>query len=119
MVASIAAGTTAGYYLSRTAYYLESREPEGIWFTGQDFGVAADQTVEGPLFESLHAATNPSGRSLLSNSGNRVEQVGGYDMTFSASKSVCLLWGMGDAQLRDDIAEVHQGIVLVGCTADL
>lgn len=114
MVASIAAGTNAGYYLSRTAYYLDSAEPEGIWFAGRHFGVAADQAVDGALFERLHAATDAAGRSLLSNGGNRVEQVGGYDMTFSASKSICLLWGMGDAQLRNDIAALHQEAAKAG-----
>src|SRR5690606_2633115 len=120
--ASIAAGTTAGYYLSRSAYYIEGSEPQGVWLTGSHFGIGRGQPVTAALFERLHAAADEDGRSLLTNSGNRAEEVGGYDVTFSAPKSVGFLWGVGDEQLRRDLADLQreaatEGIALLNANA--
>lgn len=111
MVASIAAGTTAQYYLSRTEYYLDDREPQGIWVAGTDFGITAGQVVQADLFERLHGALDENGRSLLTNDGNRVEQVGGYDITFSSPKSMSLLWGIADGELREQLEAVQLSAV--------
>ncbi|MHA6732215.1 MobF family relaxase [Devosia sp. A369] len=112
MVASIASGTTAGYYLSRTAYYLDGPEPAGSWLAGQNFGITAGQPLDADLFERLHAATDANGRSLLSNGGNRLEQIGGYDVTFSSPKSMSLLWALADGELRRSLEAVQRQAVV-------
>lgn len=104
MVATIAAGTSAGYYLAQSEYYLGGSEPSGSWIAaGAGFGIVDGGTVEREPFLRLHAATGPDGRTLLSNGGKRIDRVPGYDMTFSAPKSVSVLWALGDEELRGRI----------------
>lgn len=104
MVATIAAGTSAGYYLAQSEYYLGGSEPPGEWIAADEgFGIAIGARVEAELFEHLHAAIGPDGAPLLSNGGNRIDRVPGYDMTFSAPKSVSVLWALCDEELRQGI----------------
>jgi conjugative relaxase-like TrwC/TraI family protein len=101
MVATVSAGTSARYYLSQVEYYLGGREPEGRWLlAGPDLGVVAGAPVVPADFERLHAARDERGRPLLDNTGGRDGRVGGYDVTFSAPKSVSLLACLGDDDLR-------------------
>lgn len=114
MVATIAAGTSAGYYLAKSEYYLGGSEPPGTWIAaGDGFGIVAGATVERAPFERLHAATDASGHTLLSNGSKRIDRVPGYDMTFSAPKSVSLLWALGDEGLREKIETVQAEAVQV------
>jgi conjugative relaxase-like TrwC/TraI family protein len=104
MVATIAAGTSAGYYLAQSEYYLGGGEPPGEWIAaGAGFGIANGMTVEREPFEQLHAAIDVGGKTLLSNGGKRIDRVPGYDMTFSAPKSVSVLWALCDEELRGKI----------------
>lgn len=63
MVATIAAGTTAGYYLKQAEYYLGGREPAGRWLsrTG-NFGVVNGAEVSRAQFERLHAGLDDDGQ---------------------------------------------------------
>lgn len=104
MVATIAAGTSAAYYLAQSEYYLGGGEPPGKWIAaGAGFGIANGTTVERHLFERLHAATHADGKALLSNGGKGIDRVPGYDMTFSAPKSISVLWALCDEELRGRI----------------
>lgn len=111
MVATVAAGTSAQYYLSQTEYYLAGREPPGKWLTaGPGLGITAGGPVETHDFERLHAARDKRGVLLLTNTGGKLH-VGGYDITFSAPKSVSVLWGLSDADLRQAISRAQEGAV--------
>lgn len=103
MVASIAAGTSAQYYVHATDYYLGGIEPSGIWLSDGGLGVVVGSKVEAELLERLHAACGPDGKSLLANDGNRRDQVDGYDITFSAPKSVSLAWALSDERRKRQI----------------
>lgn len=104
MVATIAAGTSAAYYLAQSEYYLGGGEPPGEWIAaGAGFGIVSGTTVEREPFERLHAATAADGKTLLSNGGKRIDRVPGYDMTFSAPKSVSVLWALCDEGMRNKI----------------
>ena len=112
MVATIAAGTSAGYYLAQSEYYLGGSEPPGAWIAaGDGFGIVVGATVERDPFERLHAGTDADGRTLLSNGGKRLDRMPGYDMTFSAPKSVSVLWALGDKGLRERIEAVQADAV--------
>lgn len=101
MVATVAAGTSAAYYFAQVEYYLGGGEPPGRrLLAGSGLSVAAGATVERAAFER--------GRTLLANDGGRPERVGGYDVTFSAPKSVNLLWALGDSELRAEIETAQE-----------
>ncbi|WP_058636029.1 MobF family relaxase [Aureimonas ureilytica] len=102
MVATVSAGTSARYYTAQIEYYLGGREPDGHWLlAGPGLGVIAASVVDNAAFERLHAAVDASGRSLLGNQGGGgKEAVGGYDVTFSAPKSLSVRWGLAEPLLR-------------------
>jgi conjugative relaxase-like TrwC/TraI family protein len=112
MVATIAAGTTAGYYLKQAEYYLGGREPAGRWIsqTG-NFGVANGEEVGRQQFERLHAGLDDHGQLLLSNTGDVKRRVPGYDMTLSAPKSVSIIYALADQKFRKRIEAAQQRAV--------
>jgi len=119
MVATIAAGTSAGYYLAQSEYYLGGEEPPGRWIAGgSGFGITAGNRIDRDEFERLHSGIDTDGRSLLSNGGGRLDRVPGYDMTFSAPKSVSVLWSLCGDDLRRQI-EAAQADAVVAAIAIL
>lgn len=111
MVATVAAGTSAEYYIASSDYYIGGSEPAGRWVAvGVDIGVRAGSVVEREPFERLHAAIDADGRSLLSSNGLK-KHVGGYDITFSAPKTCSILWALADDELRAKIEEAQAGAV--------
>lgn len=104
MVATVSAGTSARYYLAQVEYYLGGREPEGRWLLADPgLGVVAGASLEPGDFERLHAARDAQGKPLLANTGGRDGRVGGYDITYSAAKSISLLAYLGDDDLRASV----------------
>lgn len=117
MVASLSAGTSARYYTSLTAYYTETREPRGKWLlVGLDTGIAAGETVATADFERLHDGLDRDGRSLLPEQATRAQRIGGYDLTFSAPKSVSVLWGLADEEVRTRIEAAHEVAIVAALT---
>ena len=87
MVASIGKGTVAQYYLMRTEYYLNGKEPVGVWLSNSAaLGIKVGQIVEADLFEKLHAGVGPDGRSLITNDGGL--SWGGLGAAFEESRRV-------------------------------
>jgi conjugative relaxase-like TrwC/TraI family protein len=112
MVATVAAGTSARYYTQQSEYYLGGREPAGNWLrAGPGLGVAPASEVVPRDFERLHAALDGQGRTLLANAGSRTDRVAGYDITFSAPKSVSILWGLGGDGLRTAVERAQEQAV--------
>lgn len=112
MVATIAAGTSAGYYLAQAEYYLGAAEPKGRWVVAAaSFGAVSGAEVDAGLFERLHAGVHESGTPLLSNGGGRVDRVAGYDVTFSAPKSVSVVWALASPDQRAAIEQAQAGAV--------
>src|SRR5665647_3654830 len=109
MVATIAAGTAAGYYLKQAEYYLGGREPAGRWVsrTG-DFGVVNGAEVGRAQFERLHAGLDDNGQLLLSNTGDVKKQIAGYDLTLSAPKSVSIIYALAEPAFRKRIEAAQQ-----------
>jgi conjugative relaxase-like TrwC/TraI family protein len=105
-------GTEAGcYYAERLpSYYLDGGEPPGRWWgaAGGDLGLAGDVGPE--AFLALMAGKDPAtGLDLGRRYGEA--SVRGYDATFSAPKSVSLLWALGDKRLQTEVLEAHDGAV--------
>ena len=90
-------GRGAGQYYVREvgAYYLDAAEPPGVWF-----GQAAEHLgLSGPVgadaFVRLLDGVDPSTELLLGRR-YRDRSVRGFDLTFSAPKSVSVLAGVAD-----------------------
>ena len=125
MVATISArgGVEAalGYYghLGRDDYYTRGAEPPGGW-AGEG---AARLSLAGPVtrsdFEAALKGIDPhTGAQLARLGGKSLNHAAGWDMTFSAPKSVSVLWALSDARDRPGI-EQAQGVAVAAATSYL
>ncbi|MFC2176981.1 MobF family relaxase [Actinomycetota bacterium] len=88
-------------------YYLRGGTATGIWRGNgsTELGLEGTVTAEGlvRLFDGQHPATGEQlGRSL------RRDGVAAWDVTFSADKSVSLLWALGDPETRQEVVEAFE-----------
>ncbi len=91
----------------REDYYLRGGTATGIWRGNgaAELGLEGSVTAEGlvRLFDGQHPGTGEQlGRSL------RKDGVAAWDVTFSADKSVSLLWALGDADTRRQVLEAFE-----------
>jgi conjugative relaxase-like TrwC/TraI family protein len=118
VVASISArgGVQAAlrYYahLGQDDYYLQDGEPPGGW-AGEG---AARLSLAGPVtkseFEAALKGIDPKTGERLAALGGRVQDhAAGWDMTFSAPKSVSILWALSEAPDRRAIESAHRAAV--------
>jgi len=118
MVASISArgGVQAAlqYYahLGQDDYYLRDGEPPGGW-AGEG---AARLSLAGPVtkseFEAALKGIDPkTGERLAALGGRSQDHAAGWDMTFSAPKSVSVLWALSEARDRPAIESAHRAAV--------
>ena len=105
-------GTEAGRYYTEQlpSYYLDSGEPPGRWHGDGARMLGLDGQVEYEAFLAVMAGLDPTTRERL---GRRFgdDSVRGFDATFSAPKSVSVLFAIGDQQLRREVAEAHDRAV--------
>jgi hypothetical protein len=88
-------------------YYLRGGTATGIWrgSGAGDLGLTGAVSAEGlvRLFDGQHPGTGEQlGRSL------RRDGVAAWDVTFSADKSVSLLWALGDEGTRQKVVEAFE-----------
>ena len=97
-------------------YFLADREAPGRWY-GSGLaqlglvrgGVVAEGQLEALFARALHPATGARlGRAW------RSDGVTGFDLTFSAPKSVSALWAIGDPQTAREVAAAHGAAVRAG-----
>jgi Ti-type conjugative transfer relaxase TraA len=104
----------AKYYAEefhREDYYAKGKEPPGVWQGGRSLGLDGTQ-VESAVLERLFQGYAPRGQALVQGAGER--HAPGWDMPFSAPKSVSVLWGTADEATRKVIEEVHEKAVDAG-----
>ncbi len=122
--ASIGAGQAAGYsaYLeSRTVasargdYYLspegEPIEAPGSWHalpeTLERLGLEPGAAVSAGELVALMEGRHPRSGEFIRRAGSDGRRAVGIDMTFSAPKSVSVLWAVGSPQQRAEIEAAH------------
>ena len=95
-------------------YYIETGTPPGHFLgaglVGLDVGrgVAAGQCVTGEnLKRMLQDCADPITGQVLGKAP-RTKGVGGFDLTFSPSKSVSVAWALADHKTREVIYRCHQ-----------
>ena len=107
----------ADYYvhLAREDYYLNGGEPPGKWHGAgaDDLGVKGE--VVRAQFENLFQGFSPDGtKPLVQNAGQKRghhERGPGWDLTFSAPKSVSVCWALATPDLRTAIEAAHEDAV--------
>ncbi len=105
-------GVEAGRYYTDhlPRYYLEGDEPPGRWWGLAAVGLGLTGEVDPNVFLAVMAGQHPvTGGDL----GRRFGEgsVRGYDATFSAPKSVSVLFGLGDQPVRDQVVAAHDRAV--------
>lgn len=110
MVCSVGTGTVAEYYLNEQAeYYTGGKEPQGHWYCpGGAFDLQDGNSINSSTFKNLHSGLSPDGVPLGQfNQSFKSERVGGYDLTFSAPKSISVLWAVSDEDVRAAIEKAQ------------
>jgi len=103
-------GLDSGRYYTERLYYLDGGEPPGRWCgtAAGDLGLSGQ--VDAEAFLAVMAGHDPSsGEGLGRRYGDG--SVRGYDATFSAPKSVSVLFALGDEQIREQVTEAHDQAV--------
>jgi len=129
---SIPASSAAGYasYLEGQTvapdqgdYYLgpdgSPAEAPGRWLTGEDalrrLGIVEAGAVAGDDLRALMAGRAPGSQAeeerWIRQAGPDGTRAGGIDVTFSAPKSVSIVWALGDADERATVAAAHRDAV--------
>jgi conjugative relaxase-like TrwC/TraI family protein len=104
----VMAGGQGHYYqaLAREDYYLNGGEPMGKWFGkgAEHFGLA-DKKVTAKDLESLLDGLSPAGVPLVQNAKGDANQKRrpGFDLTFSAPKTVSAWWATASPEERKEI----------------
>jgi conjugative relaxase-like TrwC/TraI family protein len=119
VLSSAKIGRSSWRYYSRTVaggaceYYAEHGDAPGRWHgagLGQ-LGLTAGARVEERELEALFGrALSPTTAEALG-SAWRADAVTGFDLTFSAPKSVSTLWALGDARTMAAIDAAHGAAV--------
>lgn len=106
---SIGALGSAEYYLAEARYYLGEKEfPSGYWLGDARNQLNLPDVVEGNALKALFEGFMPkdAGRKLVQNAGNSKRKLG-WDLTFSAPKSVSVLWALVP-KLRPTLLQAHR-----------
>ncbi|MFC5506728.1 MobF family relaxase [Bosea massiliensis] len=108
MVATWNPAAASSYYLRGAEYYLGTVEPAGRWYApAGDFGLVDGAEVERAAFERLYAGLGVDGKALL-RQGGRTDRVPAFDITFSAPRSVALVWAFAGPELKTAIEAAQE-----------
>jgi conjugative relaxase-like TrwC/TraI family protein len=105
------------YYLGKVAegaedYYSGEGEAEGNWLGDGAELLGLDGKVEADQLVAMLTGRNPVDGELLGlKSAPGREPVPGFDLTFSAPKSVSLTWALGGHPVSSQVAEAHRAAV--------
>lgn len=100
----------AKYYLeiSRQDYYTAAGNEPGMWFGAGAAKLGLDGRVDPRQYENVLYGLAPDGSwPLVQNAGNPRRQTG-WDLTFSAPKSVGVLWAVAPDAMRQEIEAAHR-----------
>jgi conjugative relaxase-like TrwC/TraI family protein len=113
---SAMSGGQGAYYtgLAREDYYLEGGEPPGLWEGKGAALLGLSGQVDKETFAGLFSGVDARGVPLVQNAGMDGRQPG-WDLTFSAPKSVSVLWSMLPKELGAEIRAAHTEAVQQAC----
>jgi conjugative relaxase-like TrwC/TraI family protein len=105
------------YYLDKVAegaedYYSGEAEAEGYWLGDAAEDLGLEGKVEPDQLVAMLTGRNPADGELLGlKSAPGREPVPGFDLTFSAPKSVSLTWALGGHPVSGQVNEAHAAAV--------
>jgi conjugative relaxase-like TrwC/TraI family protein len=105
------------YYLEKVAegaeeYYSGDGEAEGQWIGQAAAQFDLEEKVEPDQLTAMLTGRNPvTGEPLGLKSAPGREPVPGFDLTFSAPKSVSLTWALGGHPVSGQVMEAHRAAV--------
>ena len=113
---SAMSGGQGAYYtgLAQEDYYLNGGEPPGIWVGKGAELLGLRGQVDKEIFSELFSGLDGKGSALVQNAGSENRQPG-WDLTFSAPKSVSVLWSMLPVELGAEIRAAHTESVEKAC----
>jgi conjugative relaxase-like TrwC/TraI family protein len=96
------------YYLDQTSadYYFRPGEPPGRWWGPGAKTLGLSGVVKAEELKSLCKGFSPTGDALIQNAGASDHQQA-WDLTFSAPKSVSVLWTQAPRAARLKIRKLH------------
>ncbi|MEO8691985.1 MAG: MobF family relaxase, partial [Acidimicrobiales bacterium] len=101
------------YYVDQVAqgiedYYAGGGEAPGRWLASSH-QLGLDGDVDAAQLRAVLQAHDPADTYKLVNTANR--KIAGFDLTFSAPKSVSVLWALGDPGVNLAVRDAHQHAV--------
>ena len=107
------AGEAEDYYehLNENEEYYDVQSESGEWQGSglSGLGIEEGETVSKEQFSQLLRGRSPDGQDLVKNAGE--SHRAGWDLTFSAPKSISVVWGLSDKTNADAIMQAHNNAV--------
>ena len=112
-IGAMGAGNQGEYYLNlaKEDYYLEGGEPPGIWSGLGAENLQLHGNVERKQLRNLLAGFSPDGKQKLVQNAGQEDRQPGWDLTFSAPKSVSTLWSQVGPEERQALQKAHDEAV--------
>jgi conjugative relaxase-like TrwC/TraI family protein len=91
-------------------YYLGRGEAAGVWMGAGSAHLGLPRDVDGAQLRAVLAGLDPRDGSVLRSARGGVRVVA-FDLTFSAPKSVSVLFGVGERDVRVSVRQAHDRAV--------
>ena len=103
----------ADYYikLAQQDYYTAEGHEPGRWSGPGADRLGLSDTVQSQAYANLLWGRSPDGRRPLVQNANDEHRQTGWDLTFSAPKSVSVPWAVGPEAIGKEIVEAHRHAV--------
>lgn len=102
---SVHAISHIGYYVDED-YYLADDQPAGIWIGRGAIALGISGREISDEYHSIMQGFAPNGKTPLCSVPGESHQPG-WDLTFSAPKSVSIVWAVADHSLREKISDAQ------------
>ena len=114
-IAAMGVGAAAADYCigsTREDYYSNGGDPLGLWLGKGCESIDLRGTVQSSEFRSVLEGIHPNSKQALTGSGSgATAHRAGWDCTFSAPKSVSVLWALSDEATRLSIEKAHESAI--------
>ena len=101
------------YYtgLAKTDYFIKGQEPPGVWLGRGAEKLELTGIVKEAELKNVFRGFSPDGKTpLVQNAGKmdgKLSRDPGWDLTFSAPKSVSIVWAVSGEQMRAQVEQAH------------